>query len=148
MMAWTYRKKSINDVLCKIMSKLAKKYCAVPKKWLSIILALLTETFNLNFNTLKILPWKFQKPDFEIALALKPRVHPEGQTYGRVWRPQTIRDARGGHANFFKKKSPKNQKLKISIITWISHQQLIYNSLLRSHKKFLSNWHNTGWVVA
>ena len=32
-------------------------------------------------------------------------------------------------------KWPQNQKLKISIITWISHRQSIGNGLLSSHKK-------------
>ena len=39
-------------------------------------------------------------------------------------------------APIFHQKRPKNQKWKISIITWVSHHQSINNSLLSSHKHF------------
>ena len=42
--------------------------------------------------------------------------------------------ARGGHAHFPAKSGQKKSKLKIIIITWISHHQSIDNSVLSSHK--------------
>ena len=50
--------------------------------------------------------WKFQKHDFEIV------VHVVSHIFSRIWRPHTIKDARGGNAHLPAKSGPKNQKLK------------------------------------
>ena len=74
---------------------------------------------------------------------LARKVHPVGQLFGRVWKPQTIRGTRGGHGHFPAK---GGQKRKLSITTWISHHQSIENSFLSSHKNIQLNWPKNGWV--
>ena len=84
----------------------------------------------------------FAHENFENIISrqrLTQNVHLVGQLFGRVQRPQTIKGVPGGHAHFTAKNGLKNQKLKISIITWISHHQSIDNSLMSSHHHFQPN---------
>ena len=86
--------------------------------------------------------------DFWHNLCTLNEFHLVDQFFGWVWRPQTVRGPRGGHAHFPTKSDPENPNWKVSIITWISHHQSIDNSLLSYLKKFQSNWPKNCQVMA
>ena len=94
---------------------------------------LFNEIFLCVVFSISLMRFKGGSPQKMSRQWLAQKIHPVGQFFGWVWRPQTIRGARGGHAHFPAKSDPK---IKNNIITQISHHQSIDNGLLNSHHKF------------